>query len=98
MKAAQSCDGRLSFRSGSYFRFVSFLSDFFQILQSGHIKISRALTDLPRHLASPYLEVVATDGGGLSSNVTLILDIVDVNDHAPRFENTQGKEFYIKEV
>lgn len=72
-------------------------SEFFDILPSGHIKISRALTDLDRNLTDPKLEVIATDGGGLSSSVILNLDIVDVNDHSPTFRKIDNN-FYIDEV
>nr|XP_039274105.1 cadherin-23-like isoform X1 [Styela clava] len=73
-------------------------SGFFKIhSSSGHVTVKKSLTALPRNLEDPKLEVLATDGGGLTSNMTILIDIVDVNDHAPVFKEPDGKEIFIHE-
>nr|XP_035142614.2 protocadherin beta-5 [Callithrix jacchus] len=48
---------------------------------TGEIRLKRALD----FEATPYynLEIVATDGGGLSGKCTVAIEVVDVNDNAP---------------
>lgn len=57
--------------------------------RSGHLTLSRHLDfeSVQRH----QLVVLATDGGEppLSANLTILVDVQDINDNAPRFERTE---------
>ena len=51
----------------------------------GDVTISRQILVSPRTPVVGNITIFATDGGGLESNVTLQVEIVDVNNHAPEF-------------
>ena len=47
---------------------------------------------LDREITSSYnISVIATDGGGLVDVATLVVELLDVNDNSPLFENTTIK-------
>lgn len=84
---------------GNNYLFNHNFSDFFKIQETtGHVTIRQGLTALPRHLAEQKLVIFATDGGGLHTNITIILDIVDVNDHVPLFREKDNQEISVLEV
>lgn len=63
----------------------SYAKNFFTVQsQSGEILVARTL--LPE--TDFFLNVTATDGGGLMDNVTVRIHVKDVNDHAPVFKKS----------
>uniref|UniRef100_H2YCE6 Cadherin domain-containing protein n=1 Tax=Ciona savignyi TaxID=51511 RepID=H2YCE6_CIOSA len=62
-------------------------ADFFSIDPiSGDVTISRQIVASQRHPLVGDVVIFATDGGGRESNMTLTVEIIDVNDHVPKFE------------
>ena len=56
------------------------------------------ITELNREVISQYTIVVnASDGGGLSKRATLIVDIVDINEAPPVFNQSEGYEVHVLE-
>ncbi|CAK8672419.1 unnamed protein product [Clavelina lepadiformis] len=64
---------------------TSFIDCFTVDRVRGDVTISRQILVSPRTPVVGNITIFATDGGGLESNVTLQVEIVDVNNHAPEF-------------
>ena len=75
------------------------LTDYFAVdSYSGDVTISRPASVSSRHPATVYLNVTATDGGGLRSALILKFKVVDVNDHYPIITSPTNSIFQIPEV
>jgi len=56
------------------------------------------ITELNREVTSQYMIAVnASDGGGRSTLATLIVDIVDINEVPPVFNQSEGYEVHVLE-
>ena len=56
------------------------------------------LTELDREVTDTYyISVNATDGGGCSSTINLTINLVDVNEHPPVFNSSDGYITHITE-
>nr|CAB3229294.1 cadherin-23-like [Phallusia mammillata] len=64
---------------------------------TGDVTVARQIVVSQRHPTVINVTVTATDGGGLESNVTLQTNIVDVNDHAPTFQQPKVNVIRIQE-
>jgi len=65
---------------------------------TGDLITSRTIVASPRHPTTVDLTVLATDGGGLHANVSIEVQIVDVNDHKPRFSQPDFEVIRLTEV
>lgn len=64
----------------------------FQVLPDGSVEVAAGID---RETVARYeLDVVATDSAGLTATVSLNITVVDVNDHAPEFDQDE----YVAEV
>ena len=60
--------------------------------------IIEILTELDREIIDNYIILVnASDGGGCSSYINLIINLVDVNERPPVFNSSDGYTTHIAE-
>lgn len=60
----------------------------FTINSTGHISTNEAINRETLSSATIPVNVLATDGGNLQSTCSLLVQILDINDNAPVFENS----------
>ena len=67
-------------------------------LSDQDLLIIEILTELDREIIDNYIILInATDGGGCSSYINLIINLIDVNEQPPVFNSSNGYVTHITE-
>lgn len=67
-------------------------------LSDQDLLIVEILTELDRETTDNYMiPIIATDGGGCSSYINLSINLIDVNERAPVFNDSDGYVAHITE-